>query len=58
MTTVGFSIIILRIINLLKKHDIDVTLGIVAEANKYEIFLAQNQRPEDSNLNYNLNLGK
>ena len=41
-----------------EKHNIDATLGIVAEANKYEsLFGSRTNVPEDSNLNYNLDLG-
>ena len=42
----------------IERHNIDVTLGIVAEANKYEsLFGSRINIPEDSNLNFNLNLG-
>ena len=41
-----------------EKHNINATLGIVAEANKYEtLFGSRINVPEDSNLNFNLDLG-
>ena len=41
-----------------EKHNFDATLGIVAEANKYEtLFGSRINVPEDSNLNFNLDLG-
>ncbi len=42
----------------IEKHNFDITLGIVAEANKYEsLFGSRINVPESSNLNFNLNLG-
>ena len=44
--------------NFNEKHNIDATLGIVAEANKYEsLFGSRTNVPEESNLNFNLDLG-
>ena len=41
-----------------EKHNINATLGIVAEANKYEtLFGSRINVPENSNLNFNLDLG-
>ena len=41
-----------------EKHNLNATLGIVAEANKYEsLFGSRINVPKDSNLNFNLNLG-